>query len=323
MSLIETSISKLPHIAEAQRFTETKLQEMRAAVQQEQAGLDDILLGTYGSYARREASEQSDLDFFVICRNAGQIGRAKEIVEPIATRLTKIAGRKPSAKGAFGDVEDLETMLSNIGGNDDHNSKITRRILFLLEGEWLGNQAMFEEVLDQLLGKYVRDTITSHQLALFLLNDIIRYYRTICVDFEFKTIQDVDPKPWGTRNIKLVFSRKLLYFSGLLIVAETAQRTYAEKMKSLRRLCSMPVADRILDICGERSVYALKLYDEFLEALSHAEVRQALDETNETDRTKEPFRTLKDKGHHFSWSLMSLLRDTYDISHPIHRAIVL
>lgn len=322
MSLIENCLSKLPHIAESRTFTEAKLQEMRKLVQVEK-GLDGILLGTYGSYARREASQQSDLDFFVICKNATQIESAKMIVEPIATQLIKVAGREPSAKGAFGEVEDLETMLSNIGGNDDHNSKITRRILFLLEGEWLGNKSMFEDVLQQLLSKYVREAITSHQLALFLLNDIIRYYRTICVDFEYKTIQDADPKPWGTRNIKLVFSRKLLYFSGLLMVAETAQRTYAEKMKSLVRLSSMPVADRVIDVCGERAVFALKLYDEFMEALASLEVRQSLDDTKADERTKEPFRTLKDKGHHFSWSLVSLLRETYDVSHPIHRAIVL
>lgn len=194
---------------------------------------------------------------------------------------------------------------------------------FLLEGEWLGNKGMFEEVRQQLLGKYIRDTITSHQFALFLLNDIIRYYRTICVDFEFKTIQDASPKPWGTRNIKLVFSRKLLYFSGLLMIAETAQRSHSEKIKTLTRLSSMPVIDRILEICGPSATQALTLYDEFMESLSKAEVRSELDATSEADRLKEPFRSLKDKGHHFSWKLMSLLRDTYDSSHPIHRALVL
>lgn len=314
--------AELCQIKKAREFTDAKLAEMREFVQR-QSELEGILLGTYGSYARREASSQSDLDFFVICKTVDQLEEATEHVRPITVELTKIAGRTPSLTGAFGGVEDLETMLSKIGGNDDHNSKITRRILFLLEGEWLGNKGMFEEVRQQLLGKYIRDTITSHQFALFLLNDIIRYYRTICVDFEFKTIQDASPKPWGTRNIKLVFSRKLLYFSGLLMIAETAQRSHSEKIKTLTRLSSMPVIDRILEICGPSATQALTLYDEFMESLSKAEVRSELDATSEADRLKEPFRSLKDKGHHFSWKLMSLLRDTYDSSHPIHRALVL
>jgi len=45
----------------------------------------------------------------------------------------------------------------------------------------------------------------------FLLHDLIRYYRTICVDFEYKTYEN--GKPWGDRNIKIQFSRKFLYFS--------------------------------------------------------------------------------------------------------------
>ena len=217
----------------------------------------------------------------------------------------------------------METMLSNIGGNDDHNSKITRRILFLLEGEWLGNRVFFDEVLTALLGKYVRENITSHQFALFLLNDIIRYYRTICVDFEFKTVQDTNSKPWGTRNVKLVFSRKLLYFSGILVVAETAQRSYSEKIKIMKNLLSIPVIDRIIAVCGPRSLQALELYDHFLEELSREEVRRSLDAVTEADRLSEPFRSLKDQGHHFTWKLMSLLRETCDTSHPIHRALVL
>lgn len=315
-------LATLPHINVAKEFSNSKLAVMRNLLA-EKSDFKDVVLGTYGSYARREASAQSDLDFFVICRHPGQAEEAKRAMMPLAAEVVKMAGKEPSPKGAFGDVEDLDTMLSNIGGNDDHNSKITRRILFLLEGDWLGNKSFFEEILEKLLAKYVRESITSHQFALFLLNDIIRYYRTVCVDFEFKTIQDADPKPWGTRNIKLVFSRKLLYFSGLLIVAETAQRSYAEKIRVLNELISMPVIDRVSTICGARSIQALSLYDKFLEELSKAEVRTALDNTTEGDRMDEPFRSLKDMGHHFSWKLMSLLRETYDVSHPIHRAIVL
>lgn len=121
--------AELCQIKKAREFTDAKLAEMREFVQR-QSELEGILLGTYGSYARREASSQSDLDFFVICKTVDQLEEATEHVRPITVELTKIAGRTPSLTGAFGGVEDLETMLSKIGGNDDHNSKITRRILF-------------------------------------------------------------------------------------------------------------------------------------------------------------------------------------------------
>src|SRR5262249_1475741 len=119
MSPPQALLSGLPNIVKAREFTDNKLQEMRAFVQKQQ-GLNEILLGTYGSYARREASAESDLDFFVICKSARQIEQAKTVLKPITNELIRIAGREPSPTGAFGDVEDLETMLSNIGGNDDH-----------------------------------------------------------------------------------------------------------------------------------------------------------------------------------------------------------
>jgi hypothetical protein len=82
-------------------------------------------------------------------------------------------------------------------------------MLLLLEGEWLVNEAGFHSLRREILQRYIGDKMTDHQLSLFLLNDVIRYYRTMAVDYEFKTNEGDKPKPWGIRNIKLVFSRKL------------------------------------------------------------------------------------------------------------------
>lgn len=114
-----------------------------------------------------------------------------------------------------------------------------------------------------------------------------------------------------------------MYFSGLLVIAETAQRSYQEKVRILEELLTLPVVDRLDRICGSRAVSALKLYDVFLGEMAKEDVRAQLDQTSEINRENEPFRKLKDLGHHFSWKLMSLLRETYDSSHPIHRVIVL
>ncbi|MDO8875122.1 MAG: nucleotidyltransferase domain-containing protein [Pseudolabrys sp.] len=311
---------RLPNAAIARAFTKTQISAIREYFAKS-GDLDGLLVGTNGSYARGEASAQSDLDFFVICKNPNQVEGAKRALKEVAPKLIKIAGRNPSTDGAFGHVEDIPTILTNIGGNDDLNQKITRRVLLLLEGEWLNDQAMLMECRASLLERYIRPKMTSHQLALFLLNDIIRYYRTVCVDFEFKTVED--DKDWGIRNIKLVFSRKLLYFSGVLAVAETMQRSREEKLRLLQELFSIPVIDRVIKICGDSAFHSLELYDSFLREMASDVIRHDLEKTKEGDRTTEPFRRLKDEGHHFSWRLMSLFRQTYDISHPIHRLIFL
>jgi predicted nucleotidyltransferase len=306
-------------IERSRKFSETKLTDLRSRLA-EVIPPEEVVL-TCGSYARREASGASDIDFFIIT----QVSETHKLpwVEKAKAMIDEIIPIEPAASGAFANVEMRDSMLRNIGGDNDSNQKITRRMLFLLEGEWLFNASGLKSVRRQIIEHYIRSSMTDHQLALFLLNDIIRYYRTIAVDYEFKTVEGEKPKPWGIRNIKLVFSRKLLYASGLFSVAMTADRSREEKVSVLERLFELPVIDRLIDICGlARMVPVLNCYDHFLAKLEDTEIRTRLNGLRRDQRDDPVFRDLKNEGHHFTRELLKLFEGTFDSTHPIRKAVV-
>ena len=300
-------------------YSERTLAKLRCRLGELSLGGDRVVL-TCGSYARREASNQSDIDFFMISDTANE---STSVSGSIASAIKEVVPSEPSQNGAFGEEVSRSQMLENIGGQDDDNQNITRRILFLLEGEWLFNREGLGEFRREILERYIREDMTEHQLAMFLLNDVIRYYRTVAVDYEFKTAERDSPKPWAIRNIKLVFSRKLLYASGLFSIAMTVDRARDDKIKILEDLFAMPVVERMTSICGESGMKAvLNSYNCFLEKLENADVRRHLERLKKTEREDPRFRELKDEGHQFTRELLTLFENTFDLNHPIRRAVV-
>ena len=310
-------------IDRARAHSELTLERLRAGL----AGIvpPNEVVVTCGSYARREASKESDIDFFVITQRANSdVGEdALPWLDQVRDAIATVVPIEPAEGGAFSKVESNLAMLNNIGGENDSNQKLTRRMLFLLEGDWLYNRDGLRKARHQMLERYIGDGMTDHQLALFLLNDVIRFYRTMAVDYEFKTVEGEKPKPWGIRNIKLVFSRKLLYASGLFSVALTADRSRNDKIATLEELFDIPVINRMVKICGRDKVQpALDRYEFFLDRLEHQEVRDHLKELQKTERDDFAFRELKNEGHHFTRELLKLFEQTFDSTHPIRRAVL-
>ena len=282
--------------------------------------LGDRAVLVCGSYARREASENSDVDFFMVSES---VGADSTLTDSVRTAIKEVAPNEPSPDGAFGGSVDRLQMIENIGGENDDNPSITRRILFLLEGEWLFNENGLRSFRRNILDRYIHEEMADHQLSMFLLNDIIRYYRTVAVDYEFKTTEQDNPKPWAIRNIKLVFSRKLLYASGLFSVAMTVDRTRDKKIEILEDLFALPVLERMTAICGRTNMESVMVsYNRFLENLEDVEVRRHLETLKKSEREDPRFRELKDEGHHFTRELLKLFENTFDSTHPIRRAVV-
>jgi hypothetical protein len=306
-------------IERARTYSEERLMLLRTAIKDLVPADEMVVIN--GSFARREASAGSDIDFYIV--TCGAEISTPEWAVAVKDAIAAIVPVSPAEGGAFAQVERLDTLIRNIGGEYDDNHNLTRRMLLLLEGECLFNEAGLKDIRRKILERYIADGITDHQLALFLLNDVVRYYRTMAVDYEFKTVETLEAKPWGIRNIKLIFSRKLLYASGLFSVGMTADRTRSRKISELEMLFDLPVIDRMIKICGASNAgNVLKSYDHFLSKLENEETRSHLKRLDRDGRSDPIFRELKNEGHHFTRELLKLFERTFDTTHPIRKAII-
>jgi len=118
-------------------------------------------------------------------------------------------------------------------------------------------------------------------------------------------------------------SRKILYFGGILAVAQTYNKNRKDKIKALQKLLELSPIERAQTICKGKEKKALILYDEFLSKISNKKVREKLEKVQREKRKEcNEYVSLKDKSKDFSKELQKIPEATYDKSHPIHNALL-
>lgn len=330
MSAKDSTFKDFPELTQRSDFTLKKLKKLRErfkSIIESSDYSEHITIVTTGSYGRGEASEESDLDLFILLDADEPVEEAiPEVLEAIKRLLDQEVPKSTGETSTFGPdaVIKFGEMLQNIGGDKDNNESLTRRVLFLLEGTWLYGQDRFEKYRRRLLEKYIKEDSPDHQLSKFFLNEIIRYYRTIATDFEHKVSEG--NKEWGLRSIKLRFSRKLLYFGGLITVAKVSELTQAEKVDQSIVLLDKPVLERTAvlsdgDIQSMREIF--RIYEQFLTAISDPEKRQKLEQTKkETRHDCAQYMELRELSSEFSNKLAHWIEGRFDTGHPIHHSLI-
>lgn len=210
----------------------------------------------------------------------------------------KLVERKliePSPSGLFGQITFSHDLIHYIGGEEDSNFNLSRRILLLLESDRidLGTSAdssgtAYSRVIFGILERYLSNDSAFHSahgrdnVPRFLLNDIVRFWRTMCVDFAYKQ-REQGGKKWALRNIKLRMSRKIIFLKGLLMCASSYQNPdiSVEDLKlNLKRIISVKPLDFIVaelmryKIHDRWIVELLDAYDNFLGMLNDNRLRE-------------------------------------------------
>ena len=307
---------ELPRLQQARDDTLRRL-AVRAELL-EAAGLPpDIAVVFVGSWGRHEVTTGSDNDFYVLTGASGDASAA--IVERVKALLRDedAAFREPGREGVFGeDVVSLQSLIENIGLDRDTNTNLTQRMLLVLESAAAFNADLHVRARGEVLSTYLEPPIKACQPPRLFLNDVVRYWRTMCVDFAGK-MRDRRNQGWGLRNAKLRTTRKMLFASGLLPLMRCGQLGSDEIPTFLAHQFAMPPTDRVADAflaCGRQREGARVFsgYEGFLDHIRSEETRDALNDIKgraEADRS-ELFQSIVPLGNEIEAGLLHLLFDS-------------
>jgi hypothetical protein len=186
-----------------------------------------------GSFGRREASVYSDLDLFIVGKRdgcPGGDGKERSLLKRLdeicikadlieATRKLRIP--EFSGDGRYLIHYSVHEFTKTLGTpEDDVTNTFTARVLLLLESCALLEPEVYTEIIGDVIAAYWRD-YEDHKADFkpaFLANDILRLWRTFCVNYEARTerVPDTEKAKGKLKNYKLKHSRLLTCYSGLL-----------------------------------------------------------------------------------------------------------
>ncbi len=201
--------------ADSRHVLERAKSAIANAVPPSAAGDVDVIV--LGSFARLEASGESDFDYLVVAHGLPQDVRVSRQLLNAADSFIEgeLKGsrrsRQPGATGLFGHITAAPDLTERIGLEQDTNLSHSRRVLILEESRSVYRPDLHERLLRAIMERYLVDYPTPKQgPPRFLLNDIIRYWYTIAVDYQAKRWESPS-EGWGLRYLKLLTTRKLAY----------------------------------------------------------------------------------------------------------------
>ena len=299
--------AQFPNLTAARARTESELVHRRAAVSAIRLP-EGSSLCLMGSWGRREVVDGSDDDWLLLVEDETVgITRTAEIAKALAV--------EPGVEGVFGKAASTRNLIERIGLDSDDNRNLTRRILLLLESQPLTGQAVYDRVREELIGGYVNEWVGDRTVPRFFLNDIVRYWRTICVDYAGKE-RERGGSGWGLRNAKLRNSRKVLFASGLLPLLLCESLPRAEMGRFLVEQFSAPATDRLAYAflvagAADSGARALGAYDQFLGIIGNEACRAELKGLRREDAKRSAtFMDARRAGEQLQDALLALLFET-------------
>lgn len=237
-----------------------------------------------GSFGRMEAVSQSDCDLIVVLED-GVSSR-----EPAATQawgsvwreLQPLGLMRPRAGGIFATpTTSAELCNSDARGRvDEHIPTFGKRFQLLWDAQPVYGEDVYDGLLSAVIGWYTAVSPGEEPIPWwrYLLNDLIRYYRSLCVNYQWET--SGKPGRRRLRNLKLVHSRLVMYAALLCLLGE-GSRANEEPTLWLKTRLRMTPLERLAwcyQLSSETGFARIAGgFNEFLALMGDADFRAALE----------------------------------------------
>lgn len=241
-----------------------------------------LTVAVSGSLGRLEGLPHSDCDLLVLLHDDvsdGECQQAMQVVwnllQPLDLRLPKDGGIyvSPTKRGAICDDKSL-------GRIADDTAVFGKRMQLLLDSQAVYAEDCFQTLLEDLLQRYATGFLEydAKKEWLYLLNDVLRYFRAYCAWRQFDLMHDANNN-WFVRNIKLRNSR-LLMFAGLVLLLGECSKEQVDKVAWLQRYVTLTPLQRIEYVytanADENFGVLLEAYEFFMASMHEPTVREAL-----------------------------------------------
>jgi predicted nucleotidyltransferase len=279
-------------ITERREYTRARFESLQSKLQAaEELCRGKACVYATGSFARGEAHQWSDLDLFIVGQESSgkrDLSRLNEIrVKADLIEITQAENIPEfSGDGRYLEHYTASHLTRTLGKpEDDAANTFTARLLLLLESKPLLGEDIYDRVLDEVVSAYWQDYVDHKNsfVPAFLANDILRLWRTFCVNYEARTLrQPAEEKAKRKlKNYKLKFSRLLTCYSALLFLLTSHAENGTVSTDDAKEMVSLSPTERlewlltrpIVDAARNGVRDLLTSYENFLVNTAHPESR--------------------------------------------------